>query len=299
MLFSPDFTIDRTAVRTTLNGRVTLASADINLQRLPRGNRAAAASDDVVVVDDETDVARRAENSPLYVSITILLGDRVKLSGYGLDGTVAGQLDVRERPGEPTTASGEIRVAGTYKAYGQDLTIRQGQLLYAATPLDNPQLAITAVRVVDAVTAGLRVTGHAQSPQLAVFSDPAMGQSNALAFLVTGKPLDQIGQGNGDSDALQSAARSLGTAAGSLLAKKIGSRLGVDEVGIKDSSALGGSALTVGQYLSPRLYLSYGVGLLTPGEVITLRYKLTDELALEAENAAQNSRAGLRYKFEK
>ncbi len=252
VVISPDLKLERSAERTLLTGRVRLPSADINLQRLPRGNRAPTASDDVVIVDDAADMARRAQSAPLQASITIELGDQVKLTGYGLDATVAGQLEVRERPGEPTTGAGEIRVAGTYKAYGQDLTIRQGQLLYAATPLDNPNLSITAVRVVDVITAGFRVTGTAQSPQLAVFSDPSMGQSQALAYIVTGKSLDEIGQGSGsESDALRSAAQSLGSAAGGLLAKNLGKRLGVDEVGVKESAALGGSALTVGQYLSP------------------------------------------------
>src|SRR5690606_40886814 len=126
---------------------------------------------------------------------------------------VAGQLTVRERPSEPTKGSGEIRVSGTYKAYGQDLTIQQGSLLYANTPLENPNLRLVATRRVDNVTAGLRVSGNAANPVLAVFSEPEMGQANALSYLVTGKPIDQIGQSEGEGDALQAAARSLGTAA--------------------------------------------------------------------------------------
>ncbi|MET0660299.1 MAG: translocation/assembly module TamB domain-containing protein, partial [Steroidobacteraceae bacterium] len=183
------------------------------------------------------------------------------------------------------------------------LTIRQGQLLFAGTPIDNPRLNIEAVREIEAddVVAGLRITGTAQAPQLTVFSDPAMGESNALAYLVTGRPLDQVGQSDGeDNDMLQSAAESLGTAAGGLLAKNVGKRLGVDEVSVKESEALnGGAAFTVGQYLSPRLFLSYGVGLFEPGEVITLRYRLTKALALQAERGPIDTRAGLRYKIER
>jgi translocation and assembly module TamB len=192
-----------------------------------------------------------------------------------------------------------VRVAGTYKAYGQDLTIRQGQLLFAGTPINNPRLSIVAVREIDQqdVVAGLRVEGFATSPQLTVFSEPPMAQSNALAFLVTGKPLSEVGAGEGD--AVQSAARSLGTAAGGLLAKNIGRRLGVDEVGVKESEAIGGAALTIGQYLSPRLYLSYGVGLFEPGEVVTLRYKLSGKLTFEALNGSRDSRAGLEYRRER
>jgi translocation and assembly module TamB len=149
------------------------------------------------------------------------------------------------------------------------------------------------------VTAGFRVNGSARTPELSVFSDPAMGQANALSYIVAGKPLDQIGSGTGEGDALQSAARQLGTAAGGLLAKNVGKRLGVDEFGIKDSASIGGAALTVGQYLSPRLYLGYGVGLFEPGQVVTLRYRLSRSLALEAEQGTLNSRASIEFRKEK
>jgi translocation and assembly module TamB len=257
------------------------------------------ASNDIVVIEAQTPEQTAAEATPLVAEITVVLGDKVDLTGFGLEAKLSGQLVVRERPGEPTTGSGEVRVAGTYKAYGQDLTVQQGQLLFAGTPIDNPRLNIVAVRTVGEVNAGLRVTGSAQNPQLVVFSDPPMGQANALSYLVAGKPLDQVGSGSGEGDALQTAARSLGTAAGGLLAKKIGGRLGVDEVGVKDSQALGGSAFTVGQYLSPRLYLSYGIGLFQPGEVVTLRYKVRERLAIQAERGPNDTRAGVEYRIEK
>jgi translocation and assembly module TamB len=190
-------------------------------------------------------------------------------------------------------------VTGRYKAYGQDLTIQEGRLLFANSPLDNPNLNLTATREVDEVVVGLKASGTAKNPVLTVFSDPAMGQTEALAYLVTGKPLDQVGQSEGEGDALQSAARSLGTAAGGLLAKNVGKRLGIDEFGIRDDDMIGGAAFTVGQYLSPRLYLSYGVGLFEPGEVVTLRYKLTDSLALQAQSGTSESRAGVEFRRER
>ncbi|MET0293313.1 MAG: translocation/assembly module TamB domain-containing protein [Steroidobacteraceae bacterium] len=295
---TPDLDVNRTAARTELGGSVRIPSASIDLQRLPNAKRTRSASPDVVVIDDEA-AETVAQSAPVQASIEVSLGDDVKIKGYGLDASVAGEIDVRERPGEPTTASGELRVAGKYQAYGQDLTIQQGQLLYAGTAIDNPRLAITAIRTVDTVTAGFRVTGSARNPELNVFSDPAMGQANALSYIVAGKPLDQIGQGTGEGDALQSAARQLGTAAGGLLAKNVGKRLGVDELGIKDSAAIGGAALTVGQYLSPRLYLGYGVGLFEPGQVVTLRYRLSREFNFQAEQGTLNSRAGIEFRKEK
>jgi translocation and assembly module TamB len=299
VIVSPALQFARAAEQMTLKGDVTIPQADVNLQKLPRGDRARSASPDVVIVDAQTQEQAELEKTPLKADINVILGEKVNLTGFGLVATLNGRLAVRERPGEPTVGSGEIRVAGTYKAYGQDLTIQRGQLLYSATPLSNPRLNIEATRQVDEVTAGLRVRGSAQAPELTVFSDPPMGQANALSYLVAGKPLEDIGSNDGESDALQAASRSLGAAAGGLLAKNVGRRLGVDELAVKDEEQLGGAALTVGQYLSPRLYLSYGVGLFEPGDIVTLRYKLSKELALQTQRGPQDTRAGIEYRIER
>ena len=123
-------------------------------------------------------------------------------------------------PGEDTTGNGEIHVTGIYKAYGQDLTIQQGRLLFAGQAINDPQVNLIATRTVDTVTAKLIVSGSAQKPLLEVSSDPPMPQTQALSYLVTGKPINEVGSGEGDL--VQSAARSLGGAAGNLLAKRLG-----------------------------------------------------------------------------
>jgi translocation and assembly module TamB len=304
VIMTPDLNLVRNEERMTVSGQVTIPEAAINLQKLPRGGEhSQAASSDVIVIDAQTREAE-VEKAPLFAEITVNIGEQVELTGFGLQSTVQGRLDVRESPGTPTLGSGEVRVAGKYKAYGQDLTIQRGQMLYAWTPLDNPRLNIEATRTIEGdgtedVTAGLRVRGSAKSPELTVFSDPPMSQTNALSYLVAGKPIDQVGAGDSDADAMQTAARSLGAAGGGLLAKSLGKRLGVDELAVKDDEMIGGAALTVGQYLSPRLYLSYGVGLFEPGDVITLRYKLSDDLALQTQRGPEDTRAGIEYRIEK
>ena len=75
-------------------------------------------------------------------------------------------------------------------------------------------------------------------------------------------------------------------------------RTGLD-AGVSDSTALGGAAFTVGKYLSPKLYLSYGVGLFTPGEVVSLKYLFNKRWNFEAQNATTGNRAGINYRWEK
>ncbi|MEO6968263.1 MAG: translocation/assembly module TamB domain-containing protein [Rhodanobacteraceae bacterium] len=298
VIASPDLQLLRAQDRYTLTGKLLISRAEVNLDKLP-GQGPAQASPDVVIVDAPPAAQDTQASLSINTDVEVTLGDKVHLVGMGLDAKVHGTLAVRDRPDRSTTARGTLLVDGSYKAYGQDLAIKNGRLLFAGTPIDNPGLDLRATRQIraDNVTAGLRVQGTAQKPVLTVYSDPAMEQSEALSYLVTGRPLSSLRSGEGDT--LSAAAQALGTAAGNRLARQLGARLGVDEFGVSGSAALGGSAFTVGKYLSPRLYLSYGVGVFTPGQVITLRYKFNRFLEFEAENATTGNRAGLNYKIEK
>ena len=294
VIASPDLHIARANGVFALTGSVTIPDAKVEVEKLP-GQGPAQASPDVVIVD----APPIAQVAPLAMNadIDVKLGDSVKVQGYGLDGTVHGQLAVRVRPGQTATGRGEIRIDGKYQAYGQNLGIERGRLLFAGTRLDNPGLDIRAVRNIRSqnITVGLSIRGTAQRPVLTVFSDPSMEQAEALSYLVTGRPLNALK--SGESDTLNTAAQALGGLAGDRLAKSIGSRLGL-EAGVSSSEALGGSAFTAGKYLSPRLFLSYGVGLFTPGQVITLRYTLNRFLQFEAENATTGNRASFNYRIE-
>jgi translocation and assembly module TamB len=300
---SPDLAVKHSSQGLDVTGNVTLDSADVNLDKLP-GAGATKASPDVVIVDEKQQ-EEAASQMPITATVTVNLGKKAHLVGMGLDGTLSGQLVVSERPGRATSGQGQIDVAGTYKAYGQNLQIDRGQLLFASTPIDNPGLNIRAIRklnpnatIDDGQQVGLNIAGTAQRPVLTVFSQPPMEQSDALSYLITGKPLSQVKGGEGSM--VGAAAQALGSATGNLLAKSIGARLGVDDIGVSSSDALNGSsAFTVGKYLSPRLYISYGVGLFDPGQVITLRYHFNTRWNFEAQSATDFNRASLNYRIER
>jgi translocation and assembly module TamB len=302
VVVTPDLALTGDSAGYQLRGEVNIPRAAINLQKLPQ-SEARGVSPDVVVIRNGKEVgnAARAKSLPLQAVITVNLGENIEVTGYGLDATVAGQLTVRESPGTPTTGSGQLSVAGRYQAYGQDLTIRDGRLLFAGTPLDNPRLAIVAMRQIsDNQSTGLRIAGSAQRPIITVISEPNVGEADALSYLVTGRSLSEVGTASGSSqDALNSARQSLQGAGAGLVAKRIGARLGFDEAGVEENELIGGSALTIGEYLSPRLYLSYGVGLFEPGEVISLRYKLTGDVGVRIQRGTEETRAGIEYRIEK
>lgn len=297
VVVSPDLRLRGNARGLRVTGSVQVPQAALRPDRFESG--VAQPSADIVVVDDERlPASEEAAALPVIADVEVRLGRRVTIEGYGLDGRLSGSLQVRERPRRPTTARGEIVVAGDYQAYGQDLEIERGRLVFAGGPIDNPLLDIRAVRRVQEVVVGLAVTGNATRPVLEVYSVPSMDQAEALSWLVLGRPLRQATSA-GDADVLGTAAAALTTAGGDLLARSLGARLGLDEVGVGTSRDLGAGALTVGKYLSPRLYLGYGRSLFDGSQLLTLRYRLSERFELEASSGTREDKAGINYRYER
>lgn len=284
-----DFTLAAAAMQ--LRGTVHVPEADLDLERLDRGT---SVSEDVVVLDPAD--PEEGPSSPLDMDLTVSLGDNVRMAGFGLKGGLSGKMQVWSRPGREMTANGALEVSGRYKAYGQDLTITRGNLNWNFNPVSDPRINIRAERRVGDVTAGIDVTGRAQSPRVDVWSDPAMSQSEALAFLVLGRSLtgassDQTQQVNAASAAL--------SAGSGLLASQLGARLGLDDAGVSQSRALGGSVIGFGKFISPKLYVGYGVSLVGSGSVITLKYLLRRGFDIEVESSTVENRGSINWRREK
>jgi translocation and assembly module TamB len=284
---SPDLTLSLGADRLKLRGEIEVDRARINLERL---DGATTVSDDVVILDSQT---ARTKATAVDSEIGVVLGEDVRLVGFGLKGKLDGRITLRDRPGRASVARGGVQVSGEYKAYGQDLKITRGQLSYASTPLDNPTLDLRAEREIDDITVGVQVRGTALAPQLTLWSNPALDQAEQLSYLVLGRPLRSASQADGSQ--LTQAAAAFG---GNLLAQRLGARMGVDEIGVADSRALGGAALTVGKYLSPKLYVSYGVALFGTGQVVTFKYLLSRVWSVQIDSGTEN-RAALNYRLER
>jgi translocation and assembly module TamB len=289
---APDISVRYTAGKPLqVTGKVTISKADINLERLDQG---VSTSPDVVVLDP-VDPNRDASNA-LDLDLELVMGDAVHLKGFGLTGTLGGSLHVRAPPGREMRATGALDVGGRYSAYGQRLQITRGRLLWANTLIGDPRLDIRAERVVGDVTAGIRVVGNASDPRASVYSDPAKSETEALSYLALGRPLTSLS--GAEAQQLGSAKSALSAGTG-LLASELGSRIGLDDAGVNNSRALGGDVLSVGKYLSPKLYVGFGVSLLGTGQVLTLKYLLRKGFNIQIESSTVENRASVNYRKEK
>ncbi|MEO6228210.1 MAG: translocation/assembly module TamB domain-containing protein, partial [Thermomonas sp.] len=289
---APDITVRYAAgAPLQVTGKVTVSEADINLERLDQG---VSTSPDVVVLDPVD--SNRNTPSAIDIDLDLVMGDAVHLKGFGLTGTLGGSLHVRAPPGREMRATGALDVGGRYTAYGQRLQITRGRLLWANNLVGDPRLDIRAERVVGDVTAGIRVEGSATDPRASVYSNPAKSETEALSYLTLGRPLTSL---SGDEARQVGAAKSALSAGTGLLASQLGTKIGLDDAGVNNSRALGGDVLSIGKYLSPKLYVGYGVSLLGTGQVLTLKYLLRKGFDIQVESSTVENRASINYRKEK
>jgi translocation and assembly module TamB len=293
LVASPELQLEQRGELLRLRGRVQVPRAEVRLDRFEGSQQV---SSDVVVLDPAQPERAVAAAQRIDADVRLALGEDVELEGFGLNGRVSGELRVRDRPGRTTNASGSLNVSGRYKAYGQDLDITRGRLSFAQSPLDNPGLDIRAERRIDEVTVGIRVTGTAAAPVLGLWSQPSLDQADVLSYLMLGRPVRAVRSGEGQQ--LNAAAAALG-AGGNFIAERLGARLGFDQASVEDSAALGGSALMLGKYLSPRLYVAYGVALFGDGQVFSIKYLLTEQWDLQVEASQRETRGSVNYRLER
>jgi translocation and assembly module TamB len=209
---------------------------------------------------------------------------------------LSGKVNVLKEENRQIFTTGFVAVdKGIYKAYGQELSIERGRLIFQG-PYDNPGLDIRALRIIDDQSAGLDIGGTLQRPKSTVFAIPARTDSEAMAMLLTGKPLSQSSRE--DAYSIIGAISKLGMTQGDGMTTDIAHKFGLDEVGVKADKGLDQSELWVGKYITPKLFVRYIVGIFDQAFSLGMTYKLNDKLQLEAESGKTQS-MDIIYKIER
>lgn len=287
---SPDLNFALVDRKANLQGTLRIPSADITPQRRESETLVRASEDEVIVGPRAEEDA--GDPIELTATVDVVLGEQVRFDGFGLTSRIEGQITARDRPGNQTTATGELRlVEGAYKAYGQNLDIRRGRLIFAGGPITEPGLDVKASRYpTEDIEVGVRVRGPLSQPEFELYSDPGMQQQEQLSYLVLGRSLDRKSGATGtEQAALANAALALGLKGGGFLADTLQDKVGLDEIsiGAQAGESNDQASLVLGKYLSPKLYVSYGVALFKPGQSFRLRYLLSDKWTFKTETGTQ------------
>lgn len=292
-----DVTCEASSDLIKLDGAISIPWAKVSVSKLPAS--AVDVSDDVVRLDRPR-AKKKAAGKPIPIesNLRIHIGDDVRVEAMGLKARLTGNLNVIQDKGT-LGLTGQISVpSGSFKAYGQDLLVRRGEFHFVGA-VANPLLDLEAIRnpdrTADDVIAGIRVTGSVDSPQVAVFSDPAKSETEALSYLIRGEGLDP--SGDSDNTMITSALINLGLSQGSHVFESLGDAVGISGLGFETEGVGDSSQLVVSGYVLPGLKVKYGVGIFDSLATLTLRYRVIPRLYVEAVSGVDQA-LDLLYSFE-
>lgn len=292
-----DVTCEASSDLIKLDGAISIPWAKVSVSKLPAS--AVDVSDDVVRLDRPR-AKKKAAGRPIPIesNLRIHIGDDVRVEAMGLKARLTGNLNVIQDNGT-LGLTGQISVpSGSFKAYGQDLLVRRGEFHFVGA-VANPLLDLEAIRnpdrTADDVIAGIRVTGSVDSPQVAVFTDPAKSETEALSYLIRGEGLDP--SGDSDNTMITSALINLGLSQGSHVFESLGDAVGISGLGFETEGVGDSSQLVVSGYVLPGLKVKYGVGIFDSLATLTLRYRVIPRLYVEAVSGVDQA-LDLLYSFE-
>lgn len=250
---SPDLNVKLEKKKLDILGKLEIPSASItpnisftksdDATKAKPKTKITPVSPDVVLLSDTSEDGKSNSDFKIYLKTLVSLGDDIKLNIMGFQSKLAGAVEF-ELLDEKVTGNGAFSIhKGLFRAYGQDLEINQGLILFINSPIHNPNLDIRAVRYIHndkniprVTQAGIVITGSAQSPVIELFSEPKVEDSQILAYIITGAAFNA------------------------------------------DPSK---SSLSVGGYVRPDLYVSFGFSLFDESKAFNLRYEINEKWAVE------------------
>lgn len=274
-----------------VSGEVLVPRATIKLKEIAES--AVQPSADTVVHGRSKTVVAQAP--PLFVldGLQVRLGEKVSFEGFGLKTRLTGTMSLSQaRLAGQSGISGDGVVTleeGKFAAFGQKLDIDRGSLIFTGDVTD-PGLDVKASRKLSYegsdIKVGVLLSGTLSRIVTRVFSEPAMGEMDALSYLTTGRPLSAAGKG--DQNAVANAALSLGLNGALPVAQQLGSALRVDEIAL-DTTSTGSTAVVVGERLGDDLYIRYSYGVFDNLGTVRVTYKLSRRLSIEASSGEEQA----------
>ncbi|MCW8444023.1 translocation/assembly module TamB domain-containing protein [Fluoribacter gormanii] len=325
---SPKLNLHLTPTVQSISGTILVPYAEIK----PRSfHNSVSLPDDVVY-------KRKEKSSPSFTLISSLdidleMGKEVAVNVKGLKGYLDGVLHLKQSQQSSINAYGELSVRqGTYKAYGQDLAIQQGQLIFTGGPISNPGINLRAAKKItttsttfatssqlldfnstnmqninygETMILGVEATGRLTRPKIQLFSDPAtLSQADILSMLVLGRPANQADKAGGQLLLAAISSMNLGSNTNSLqLLEQLKQTAGIDfnvqtntNYNQLTNTSSDTTSFVVGKSISKRLYLSYNIGLSqTDTNMLTLRYLLNRFFSIQISNSDSSSAIDFLY----
>lgn len=286
----PQLCLKGTPNAPDLTGRIAVAGGKVFLDRLLKKQPAEI---EVIELRQETDGTYLVPDAasplsfiePLAADIVVEIGDNLWVKGKEENLEIAGQVRLDKDHRETFKLYGTLySVRGTYLFRNRLFRITKGEIRFLGLEDIDPNVNIEAQTRVQDATIMLRLTGSFKNLQLALDSEPHMQTIDIISYLMFGRPVAELSQG--ESFRAEEAALSItGQLAADQLKAILGDSFRLDLVHISTGNGdISKGTVSLGKYLAPNLFVTYNQGFTQEvPRSVEVDYEINRHFSLEAQ----------------
>ncbi|URJ23144.1 translocation/assembly module TamB domain-containing protein [Blochmannia endosymbiont of Camponotus sp. C-003] len=301
MKISPDITCIITSEKIHIAGNIEIPWAHIAVKEYSK-NIINISSEEILLDDNFQPILNNDKN--LFISfssnINVCLGNDVNFNGLGLRAKLRGNLEI-EYNNNHLALTGHIDIpSGFFQAYGQNLMIQKGQLLFSGA-INQPYIDIEAIcdpsSIKEGSIVGTRITGTFSQPKIEILSNSLSLSSKEITSYLLGDSKNAI-IFNTDTNIVTSLLIGASVRNSEKFINKIGKVFGVQGLTLNTQDIGTAPLVALSGYIAPGFQINYGIGIFDLLTTITARYHLCSQLYLEVTSGSNQQAIDLLYKFD-
>ncbi|URJ25793.1 translocation/assembly module TamB domain-containing protein [Blochmannia endosymbiont of Camponotus sp.] len=300
MKISPDFACTITAEKVHVEGNIEIPWAHIEMKEYSK-NITNISSEEILLDDNFQLILNNSKNLFIAFSanINVCLGNDVNFNGLGFRTRLRGNLEIEYNKNH-SALTGHIDIlSGCFQAYGQNLIIRKGQLLFSGA-INQPYIDIEAIcdpSIKEGSIVGIRINGAFSQPKIEIFSDSSSLSSQEITsyFLSGSKNIILL---NTDTNIVTSLLIGATVRNSEKFINKIGKIFGVQDLTLNTQDIGTAPLVALSGYIAPGLQIKYGISIFDLLTTITVRYCLGSQLYLEVTSGSNQQAVDVLYKFD-
>ncbi len=286
----PELTLKGSPDAPELTGQIRIAGGKVLLDRLLKQQPAEI---EVIELHQETDGTYLVPDissplgfiEPLAADIVVEIDDDLWVKGKEENIEIAGQIRLDKDHGKTFKLYGTLySVRGTYLFRNRLFRITKGEIRFLGLEDIDPNVNIEAQTRLQDVTIIIRLTGSFRNLQLALDSQPHMQTIDIISYLMFGKPVNELSQG--ESFRAEEAALSItGQLAADQLKAILGDSFRLDLLHISTGNGdISKGAISLGKYIAPNVFVTYNQGFTQEvPRSVEVDYEISKHFSLEAQ----------------
>lgn len=218
------------------------------------------------------------------LALTINADDRIFVRGRGMESEWQANISVTGDTAMPVVL-GDLAIKTGYIDFAdRRFDITRGKIIFDRLSPNNPTLDISAEVTANEVTAAIIIKGRGQQPTITLQSTPSLPNSDILAYILFGEPINELNS----FEALQVAQAlaslgAIGPFGGSGPLGSARKAVGLDLLSLDTGSSDAAASLTIGKYVADGLFVSATQDARGENGAVRVEYEISNSITVETE----------------